>query len=85
VNNGPWIGLHPKDKSVVDMKSAIVHEYNVHLTPAANVVKRSLDKLEARSFASEQECDTACKEAKTSTRQLFLDVLTLTQRAENKK
>jgi len=54
------------------------HEYNVHINKAKDAVATSLSRYEARVFASQGECETACRTEKDLIPRYFLAVLATT-------
>jgi RHS repeat-associated protein len=87
VYSGPFATLRvrPKDKSVVDAKSAIAHEHNAHIKPAIDAVTPLINSLEQKPFRSKSECYSACDETSTLVNALFRTTLLETQRKETKQ
>jgi len=87
IYSGIWSALphKPKDKSVVDAKTAIAHEYNVHINPAIAAVTPLINNLEAKTFKSESECHAECDKTSGAVNKLFFQTLKATQEKENKQ
>lgn len=68
IYNGPWsvLPLKPKDSSIRDSKSAIQHEYGVHINPAIAAATAVMDALESNSYGTEAQCQADCAIAKAS-------------------
>jgi RHS repeat-associated protein len=75
---------NPKDKTVVDPRSAIAHEYDVHINPAIAAVKQVVEPFEAKTFESKQKCGDACDSLSKSIPLLFGNTLVETQTQEEK-
>lgn len=87
IYSGPFANLKrtPKDKSVVDARTAEAHEWKVHLDVAIRAVTPLLDALEGKTFDSEQQCQAACGATSSAVDKLFRTVLHTTQAEEDKK
>jgi RHS repeat-associated protein len=85
IYNGPWntLRLPPKDKSVVDAKTAIAHEFNVHINPAEAAVAPLLNAFEAKTFKSKEDCIIEHGRLTPIVRSLFNQTLRETQQREN--
>lgn len=72
----------PVDRSVVDGATAIVHEYDWHIIPAAMGVIPLLEELDAARFTSQAACERAAAKTSAAVVTKFRELLAETQRHE---
>jgi hypothetical protein len=72
----------PFDRSVVDGLSAVAHEYQWHIIPAAREVVPLLAKLQRAHFASLDSCEAAGKDTSVAITTMFVKELSETQQNE---
>ncbi len=73
------------DKTVVDAKSAIRHEYLWHINKAIVGIEPLVKSLGSKYFASVESCDLECKTISKLITGEFWKILKQTQEAENHK
>jgi len=83
--SGPMRGLRqrPLDRTVVDSRTAIAHEYGHHIQPAVRDVAALIAPLEERYFDSVEQCRSECGRVSISIGTAFARALAASQAAEN--
>jgi hypothetical protein len=75
-------GFKPFDRSVIDGVSAVTHEYQWHIIPAAREVMPLLAKLQRAHFPSFDSCEAAGKDTSVAITTMFVKRLGETQENE---
>jgi hypothetical protein len=68
--------------SVTDASSAINHDYNVHINPAIQSVTPMINKLEAKTFKTKDDCEKQANKTAKAVHNGFALDLAETQREE---
>ena len=71
-----------RDKSVVNARTAIDHEYNAHINPAIHTVEPLIFNLENTPFFSKSDCMATCNAVSSQVQALFAQTLGATQQKE---
>ena len=74
--------LKPFDRSVIDGFTALAHEYQWHIIPAASSVTPLLTKFQSESFPTRDACEVAGKNTSIAVTTTFRQRLAETQRNE---
>jgi hypothetical protein len=71
----PYKGRNPKDKSVINSRSARNHERRVHIDPATAAASLLLIMFELRRFDTKEKCEKELEKVKKKANNLFNKLL----------